>query len=222
MWHTIMITIIDYGMGNLRSVSKALEHLGHEVLITADPAAVAAAGHLILPGVGAFGDAMHELERRELVAPTLAHIAAGKPLLGICLGMQLLLETSEESPDVKGLGVFAGAVRRFRTRLKVPHMGWNTVRAAQPAPLFNGMAAGTYFYFVHSFYADPIDRAVAAGVTDYDGDFCSVLWRDNVLATQFHPEKSQQAGLAMLRNFAAFGSGGVAPLTPAAALATTA
>ncbi len=213
-----MITIIDYGMGNLRSVGKALEHLGLPVQITSEPAQIANAGHLILPGVGAFGDAMAELQRRALVRPILDHIAAGKSFLGICLGLQLLLDSSEESPGVAGLGVISGVVRRFQTKLKVPHMGWNNVQQARPTPLFNGLPDAEYFYFVHSFYADPEDRAVAAGLTDYDGAFCSVLWRDNVFATQFHPEKSQQAGLQLLRNFAACaerralaGSAGVSP-----------
>jgi glutamine amidotransferase len=196
-----MMTIVDYGMGNLRSVSKALEHLGQTVEITSDPSAVTRAERLILPGVGAFGDAMAELERRGLVEPIRRLVAAGRPFLGVCLGMQLLMDGSEEAPGVAGLGLVPGTVRRFQTELKVPHMGWNTVRQAQPAPLFHGLPDEEYFYFVHSYYVVPDDPQAAAGLTHYAIDFASVLWRDNVVATQFHPEKSQQRGLAMLRNF---------------------
>lgn len=196
-----MITIVDYGMGNLRSVSKALEYLGQEVAITADPARVLEAERLILPGVGAFGDAMAELEARGLVEPLRRYAQSGRPLLGICLGMQLLMDESEESPGVRGLGLIAGGCRRFRTQLKVPHMGWNRIRQVRPAPLFEGLADGTYCYFVHSYYVVPEVAVVAAGLTDYGVAFPSVLWHDNIVATQFHPEKSQDAGLAMLRNF---------------------
>lgn len=200
-----MITLVDYGMGNLRSVSKALESLGHAVHVTSDPAEVRGAERLILPGVGAFGDAMHELQRRQLVAPVLDHIASGRPFLGICLGLQLLLESSEESPGVPGLGVFPGQVLRFRTQLKVPHMGWNTVRPVQPLPLFDGLPPEPSVYFVHSYYAAPCGAGLdsIAGVTDYDGEFAAVLSRGNMMATQFHPEKSQAIGLRMLANFAA-------------------
>ena len=199
-----MITIIDYGMGNLRSVSKALEHLGAACEITSDPERVAGAERLILPGVGAFGDAMAELERRGLVPAIKRYVAGGRPMLGICLGMQVLMDASEEAPGVAGLGLIPGMVRRFRTSLKVPHMGWNGVRQIAAAPLFRGIADGEHFYFVHSYYCDP-DAAGAdavAGRTDYALDFPSVLWRGNILATQFHPEKSQRIGLKMLENFA--------------------
>ncbi len=197
------VTIIDYGMGNLHSVSKALEHLECAAEITDDPARVREARRLILPGVGAFGDAMRELERRRLVEPLLDRVAAGVPLLGVCLGMQLLLETSEESPGVAGLGLIPGTVRRFRTDLKVPQMGWNTVRQVRQAPLFAGIPDESWFYFVHSYYVAPANGAggAVAGVTDYAGEFPSVLWRDHVQATQFHPKKSQSLGLQMLRNF---------------------
>lgn len=199
-----MLIIIDYGMGNLRSVSKALEHLGVPNEISSDPQRIAEAERLILPGVGAFGDAMHELERRGLIEPIKQVAQTGRPLLGICLGMQLLLDSSEESPGVSGLGLIAGEVKRFQTHLKVPHMGWNVVRQARPAPIFEGVTDGSYFYFVHSYYCAPAagDGQVSAGLTDYDGEFTSVLWRDNIQATQFHPEKSQAMGLRMLANFA--------------------
>lgn len=199
-----MITIIDYGMGNLRSVSKALEHLGAPCQISSDPARVAAAERLILPGVGAFGDAMAELTRRGLVPAIKDYVATGRPLLGICLGMQVLMDSSEEAPGVAGLGLIPGTVRRFRTELKVPHMGWNQVRQVAPAPLFKGLPDGEFFYFVHSYYCDPAagSQDAVAGRTDYALDFPSVLWRGNIMATQFHPEKSQTCGLKMLKNFA--------------------
>jgi imidazole glycerol-phosphate synthase subunit HisH len=196
-----VITIVDYGMGNLCSVTKALESLGQKVVTTGDPAQVEKAEHLILPGVGAFGDAMAELERRGLCETIRRHAASGRPLLGICLGMQLFMDSSEEAPGVTGLGLMPGTVKRFQTKLKVPHMGWNTVRQAHPAPLFEGIADDQYFYFVHSFYVAPEDPSTAAGLTQYDEEFPSVIWRANVVATQFHPEKSQRLGLAMLRNF---------------------
>ena len=199
-----MIAIIDYGMGNLRSVSKALDFLGIDNRISSDPAEVERADRLILPGVGAFGDAMAELERRDLIDPIKQFVASGRPFLGICLGMQVLMETSEEAPGVAGLGLIAGGVPRFRIEGKVPHMGWNTVRQVQPSPLFRGLPDETHFYFVHSYYVQPAAEAkgVIAGQTDYEIAFTSVIWRDNLMATQFHPEKSQRLGLKMLENFA--------------------
>ena len=199
-----MIVIIDYGMGNLRSVTKALEHLGVPNEVTEDPARLATADKLILPGVGAFGDAMTELDRRGLTGPLKERVAAGVPLLGICLGMQLVMDSSEESPGVTGLGLIEGTVVRFRTSLKVPQMGWNTVRQARPAPLFRGIPDRSWFYFVHSYYVQPAPgaREAMVGMTDYDVEFPSVLWQGNIMATQFHPEKSQTIGLRMLRNFA--------------------
>lgn len=199
-----MITIIDYGMGNLRSVAKALEHLGLVSEITAEPERIAAAERLILPGVGAFGDAMVELEKRRLIAPVVDYARSGRPFIGICLGMQLLFDESEESPGVAGLGLIPGRVRRFEPGLKVPHMGWNTVRQARPSPLFAGVPDNDYFYFVHSYYVDPSPRAeeAAAGLTTYGIEFAAVLSHGNIFGTQFHPEKSQQRGLRMLENFA--------------------
>lgn len=196
-----MITIVDYGMGNLHSVGKALEHLGGAVEVTQSPEKIEAAERLILPGVGAFGDAMLELDRRLLIEPIKRFVESGRPFLGICLGMQLLLDNSEESPGVAGLGLIPGTVRRFQTKLKVPHMGWNTVEPQRPAPLLAGLRDQAYFYFVHSYYVVPDDPEASAGVTEYGGLFASVLWKKNIQATQFHPEKSQENGLAMLRNF---------------------
>ncbi len=191
-------------MGNLRSVQKAFESLGARARVTASPAAVRRAGRLVLPGVGAFGDAMRELRRRRLVEPLVERLRAGVPFLGLCLGLQLLFETSEESPGVRGLGVLAGRVRRIPRRpatLKVPHIGWNQLTRRTRCPLLRGVADGAFVYFVHSYYAAPAEPAVVAARTTYGCAFPSVVWTDNVAATQFHPEKSQRVGLTMLRNF---------------------
>ncbi len=202
-----MIVVIDYGMGNLRSVSKALEALGAQVTVSGRPEDVAGADQLILPGVGAFGAAMQELATRELLDPIRQALADGKPYLGICLGLQLLFEESEEDPGVKGLGILPGRVRRFhsesRAPLKVPHMGWNSVVSSQDdaCPLLAGVADGSFFYFVHSYYADPTDRSLVALETDYGIRFAAMVWREHLYATQFHPEKSQALGLQVLRNF---------------------
>jgi glutamine amidotransferase len=202
------IVIIDYGMGNLRSVQKAFEQVGCSAVVTADPAIVARAGKLVLPGVGAFRDCMRNLTDGGFVAPIHAHIAAGKPFLGICLGLQLLFTESEEFGRHRGLGIIPGKVVRFPDglqeggeALKVPHMGWNRIAIRRPAPLYQGIADGSFVYFVHSYHVVPDDPAVIATTTDYGQTFCSSIWRDNVMATQFHPEKSQAVGLQMLRNF---------------------
>jgi glutamine amidotransferase len=199
-----MIAIIDYGMGNLRSVQKGFEKVGHRAVVTSDLAQLAAAAKLVLPGVGAFEDAMTELRRRGLVKPILAAIDSGKPLLGICLGLQLLFETGYENGRHQGLGVLSGEVVRFDlpAEYTVPHMGWNQLAIRRPAPLLEGLAEGTYVYFVHSYYVVPGDVGVVATETEYGGPFCSMIWRDNLIATQFHPEKSQSDGLRMLKNFA--------------------
>jgi imidazole glycerol-phosphate synthase subunit HisH len=199
-----MIVIIDYGMGNLRSVQKGFEKVGHQALVTSDPAQVAAASKVVLPGVGAFEDAMAELHRLDLVAPVLDAIGAGKPFLGICLGLQLLFDVGYENGRHKGLGVLPGEVVRFDLPkgYTVPHMGWNQLNIRRPAPILNDVAEGTYVYFVHSYYVVPKDPQVIAAETDYGGPFCSMIWRDNVFATQFHPEKSQAEGLKILKNFA--------------------
>ena len=204
------IAVVDYGMGNLRSVWQALVHVadGREVIVTADPAVVAAAGRVVFPGQGAMPDCMRELEARGLRLAVL-DAAKNKPFLGICIGQQMLFEHSEEG-DVPGLGVFAGRVRRFPadkmldaqgSKLKVPHMGWNEVRQSQAHPLWNGIEDGARFYFVHSYYVDPVDRDCIAGTTDYGIPFTSAVARDNIFAIQCHPEKSAQAGLALLTNF---------------------
>jgi glutamine amidotransferase len=202
------ITIIDYGMGNLRSVQKAFEQVGCDAVVTADPAVVAKADKLVLPGVGAFRDCIRNLTDGGFVDPIKAHVAAGKPFLGICLGLQLLFTESEEFGRHQGLGIIPGRVERFPEGLqeggeplKVPHMGWNRIEIRRPAPLFRGVEDGSFVYFVHSYYVVPDDPAVIATETGYGATFCSSIWRDNVMATQFHPEKSQAVGLRMLKNF---------------------
>ena len=201
-----MLTIIDYGVGNLRSVYMAFRRLGVAAQVTSDVAAVRRADALVLPGVGAFGDAMGSLAARGLQEPITRAIAAGVPFLGICLGLQLLFETSEEIGEHRGLGVLAGRVRRFSSALTVPHMGWNQIHQTQPTPLWRGLPDGSYAYFVHSYYVAPDDASVVAATTDYgDGDqrvdFCSAVARGNLCAIQFHPEKSQDVGERILRNF---------------------
>jgi glutamine amidotransferase len=199
-----MIVIIDYGMGNLRSVQKGFEKVGHQALVTSDPAQVAAASKVVLPGVGAFEDAIAELRRLNLVKPVLNAIDSGKPFLGICLGLQLLFDVSYENGRHEGLGVLPGEVVRFDLPkgYTVPHMGWNQLNIRHRAPILNDVAEGTYVYFVHSYYVVPKDSQVIATETDYGGPFCSMIWRDNIFATQFHPEKSQAEGLRILKNFA--------------------
>jgi imidazole glycerol-phosphate synthase subunit HisH len=202
------IAIIDYGMGNLRSVQKAFEKLGQAAIVTSDPAVVAAAQKVVLPGVGAFEDAIAELRRRELVKPVLEAIDSGRPFLGICLGLQLLFAESEEAPGVEGLGVLPGAVRLFPAKapdgsvLKVPHMGWNQVDVARANPLTANLAGGERFYFVHSFYAAPERAEDLALACEYGGvRFAAMCARGRLFASQFHPEKSQARGLAMLEAF---------------------
>jgi glutamine amidotransferase len=206
---TTSVAIIDYGMGNLRSVAKAIEYVAPaaRVEITADPARVAAAGRVVFPGQGAMPDCMRELDLRGLRLAVL-EAAANKPFLGICIGLQMLFEHSDEG-DVPGLGVFAGDVARFRAermfeagaRLKVPHMGWNEVWRRRPHPLWEGIADGARFYFVHSYHVRPVDTAAIAAETEYGGRFTSAVERANIFAIQFHPEKSAQAGLHLLSNF---------------------
>jgi glutamine amidotransferase len=199
-----MIAIIDYGMGNLRSVQKGFEKVGHQATITSDPKDVLAAERVVLPGVGAFGDAMIELRQRELVAPIREFIASGRPTLGICLGLQLLFETGYEGGTHDGLGVLPGEVVKFDVphEYKVPHMGWNQLDVRRPAPLLEGITSGTHMYFVHSYYVVPRDKNLTATETSYPQPFTSMIWRDRLYATQFHPEKSQADGLRILKNFA--------------------
>ncbi len=199
-----MIAIIDYGMGNLRSVQKGFQRTGHKTTITNNPVILASAAKVVLPGVGAFRDAIAALQGRNLVEPILSTITAGKPFLGICLGLQLLFERSFEDGEYRGLGVIPGDVVRFdlSPNFKVPHMGWNQVIFKRRPPIFAGIGEGAYFYFVHSYYVRPRDAAVIATETDYSQPFCSSIWQGNLFATQFHPEKSQDVGLRVLKNFA--------------------
>jgi glutamine amidotransferase len=198
-----MIAIIDYGMGNLRSVSKAFEAVGHQAVVTRDARVIGNASHVVLPGVGAFGDCMANIEQYGLVEPIRTAIQSGKPFLGICLGLQLLFTESEEFGPHRGLDIIAGKVRRFEggQGLKVPHMGWNQVHVQRACPLFDGIADGSDWYFVHSYFVDPSDRQLAATTTTYGISFISSVWRDNIVACQFHPEKSQTVGLRLIKNF---------------------
>lgn len=199
-----MIAIVDYQMGNLRSVQKAFEKVGHAAEITHDPLVLAGAERIVLPGVGGFQDAIAELRRRDLVSPIREAIAAGKPFLGICLGLQLLFDVSYEDGEHEGLGIVPGKVVRFEVspEYKVPHMGWNEVKIVRPVPILAGVEDGSHFYFVHSYHVVPDDREVVVLEADYDQPFCAMICRDNLFATQFHPEKSQAHGLHLLRNFA--------------------
>ena len=194
------IVVIDYESGNLRSVAKALETTGVSPTVTGDPAALSAADAVILPGVGSGPAAMEALRQRGLVEPLRDFAASGKPFLGICLGLQLLLDHTEEG-DAPCLGIVPGTVKRLPPGLKVPHMGWNSVDLRAGHPMLAGISQGNYFYFVHSYYAAPADETGVAGVTEYSVPFCSVYARENLVATQFHPEKSGDAGLRLYRNF---------------------
>jgi glutamine amidotransferase len=197
-----MIAILDYGMGNLRSVQKALERVGATAVVTDDPATLDAARGVVLPGVGAFGDAMTHLQARRLIEPVLRQVSRGKPLLGICLGMQLLFDESEEMGHHQGLGLLPGRVVRFpEDDLKVPHIGWNQLRVAS-CELLAGIADGAYAYFVHSYYVVPAEPADVLATTGYGIKFASVVGRGTVFGAQFHPEKSQEVGLRLLENFA--------------------
>ncbi|HLF86722.1 MAG TPA: imidazole glycerol phosphate synthase subunit HisH [Nitrospiria bacterium] len=220
-----MIAIIDYGMGNLRSVQKGFEQLGlarrwfyklkeafgfvgHKAVITRDKKVIANADKIVLPGVGAFPDCMKNLDDLGLIEPIIKGIRSGKPFLGICLGMQLLFTESDEFGIHKGLDLIKGRVIKFPeglssngTRLKIPHMGWNGIRMKKKTPVLDGIPDGSYLYFVHSYYVVPEDKEIIATTTDYGGEFVSSIWKDNIFACQFHPEKSQKAGLDILKNF---------------------
>jgi glutamine amidotransferase len=200
-----MIAIIDYGMGNLRSVQKGFEQVGVPARVTRDAAEIAAAPGVVLPGVGAFGACMDNLRAYGLVDVVRRVVERGTPFLGICLGLQLLFEESEEFGPVPGLGLLRGRVVRFTPpadpAFRIPHMGWNQIHTRAAAPPLAGVADGAFVYFVHSYYVEPADPSVIATTTDYGGDFVSSIARDNLFACQFHPEKSQQVGLAILANF---------------------
>lgn len=204
-----MLVVVDYGMGNLRSVAKAFEHLGCPAKISDTPADIQAADRLVLPGVGAFADAMAALQSRGLVDPIISFIGSGKPFLGVCLGLQLLFELSHEDGRHRGLAVWPGQCVRFdftghpdAATLKIPHMGWNEIQIQNDCPLFTNLPGRSSTYFVHSYHVVPQDKTISAALTEYGGlNFTSAAWKDNVMATQFHPEKSQRVGLKMLQNF---------------------
>jgi glutamine amidotransferase len=201
-----VIALLDYGSGNLRSVEKALKKVGAHVLVTKSPAAIDGAHGVVLPGVGAFDDCVHSMQKQDLLAATRDWIHSGKPFLGICVGYQALFDSSEEfNSCAAGLGIFQGKVVRFPQRdgLKVPQIGWNQLEIVRPdCPLYKDIPDGSYVYFVHSFFPKPIDESVVATRTTYGEPFASSVWKDNVFATQFHPEKSQADGLKILKNFA--------------------
>ena len=199
-----MIAIIDYGMGNIHSVQKALESMGAKTIVTNKPDGIKASDKAVLPGVGAFDDAMQELKRQNLILSLTEHIKSKKIFLGICLGMQLLFEESEEARESKGLGLLKGRVKKFENKdnLKVPHMGWNQLKVKNSAcPLLKDVADNSYVYFCHSYYPKPQDERIIAAITDYGVDFTSILRQDNIYGVQFHPEKSQETGLKILKNF---------------------
>ena len=205
-----MIGIIDYGMGNLHSVQKALEQIGAEASIICEPDQITQADKVILPGVGAFQDAIRTLQKKELVGPIREAAQSGKWFLGICLGLQLLFEVSYEDGNHEGLGILSGRVKRFdfaddptKSHLKIPHMGWNGLKMKGSCPLYKGIEDGAFVYFVHSYYVAPDDPRVIATTTEHGIEFVSSICRDNLMATQFHPEKSQRTGLQILANFAA-------------------
>lgn len=194
------VTIIDYGMGNLYSVQNALRAVGAEPVVTSDAAAIASAERILLPGVGAFGDCMANLHKSGLIPVIMESLHSGKPFLGICLGMQVLFEGSDEAPGVQGLGFFKGQVKYLPTQLKVPHMGWNRLELRAPSPLLAG-AEGEYVYFVHSYHAEPADKGIITAVCDYGAELTASVGRWKVQAFQFHPEKSSRVGMMLLKNF---------------------
>ncbi len=196
-----MLLLIDYGMGNLRSVSKALEKVGFSVKVSSDPEEVKKAEVLVLPGVGAFRDAMENLKKLGLLKEILRHIEKGKPYMGICLGLQLLFERSYEFGETEGFGVLEGEVVLLPPKVKVPHIGWNQLWRQKPSDLLTGIKEGEYFYFVHSYHVVPKRQDIVLTTTDYGIDFVSSIEYENIFAVQFHPEKSQKAGLRLLENF---------------------
>lgn len=206
-----MIALLDYGSGNLRSVQKALLKAGAEVRVAKSPKEIGDARAMVLPGVGAFDDCIQAMQKQDLLEAAKKFIESGKPFLGICVGYQALFEKSEEfNSCAAGLGIFKGSVVRFNEKngLKIPQIGWNQIEIAKKnCPLFRGIENGSYVYFVHSFYPQPMDKSIVATNTDYGDTFASSIWRDNVFATQFHPEKSQRIGLQLLKNFVELAKG---------------
>jgi glutamine amidotransferase len=203
------IVVVDYDAGNLRSVQRALEHVGLQALVTSDPREVERAAALVLPGVGSAQDCMRKLASRGLIRPLQEYAASGRPFLGVCVGLQLLFEGSEEGGGVDCLGILPGMVRRFPAQagLKIPQIGWNDVTFKFDHPLIDGIPGGSYFYFVHSYYADPSQPGVTIGEAEYGVDFAAIVASDNVVATQFHPEKSADLGLRLYANFGRIAAG---------------
>lgn len=196
-----MITIIDYGAGNLFSVRKAIEYFDVDVAISDNSEDILNAEGLVLPGVGAFGWGMKLLEEKRLCEPIREAVDKGVPLLGVCLGLQLLFEESEESPEVSGLGLIRGRVKRLPNDLPLPHIGWNQVKIIKETRIFKGISQDSFFYFVHSYYGEPLDRDSVCGITEYGIEFPSVICKENIFAVQFHPEKSSSEGLKIYKNF---------------------
>lgn len=194
--------IVDYGTGNIRSVLKAVEFSGYSAEVIDTPEKISAAKSLIIPGQGSSGYAMKKLHEKQLVNPIIDYIKQQRPFFGVCLGLQLLMETSEEDPE-PCLGIISGEVKRFKHELKIPHMGWNQVQFTRQNPVFSDIPEDSFFYFVHSYYVDPLDDNIVLGKTDYGLNFCSAIAKDNIIATQFHPEKSGEIGLSLYRNFLA-------------------
>lgn len=199
-----MVAIIDYGAGNLRSVQKAFEYIGHSAEVTSDPSAILAADHVILPGVGAFGDCMTSLKQHQLDGCIYEIVEKGTPFLGICLGLQMLFESSEENPDIHGLGILKGKNVRIPHHgdLKIPHMGWNSLELTKESPLLKDLPENPFVYFVHSYYMQPDEPEIIAATTTYGAELPIALSKDHIYATQFHPEKSGETGLQILKNFA--------------------
>jgi glutamine amidotransferase len=195
------IAVINYGAGNIHSVSKALEKVGAQVRIADNPKLINQADKIFLPGVGAFGKAVQELKSRDLIDSLIQAIEKDKPFLGICLGLHLLFQNSEENPESEGFSILKGKVVRFPTGLKVPHLGWNQVRQKSPSPLWKDVPDQSFYYFAHSYFVQPEDRSVIAGETKYEVTFTSSIWINNLFGLQFHPEKSQKWGLKILENF---------------------
>lgn len=195
------VVVVDYGAGNLHSVSRAVVNAGTRPLVTSNPSYLEDAEAVIVPGVGAAADTMSNLRQRGFVEPIREYIASGRPFLGVCMGQQALFDVSEEGGEHECLGILPGRVVRFANGLKVPHMGWNRVRIVKQHPIFEGVDDDSYFYFVHSYYPQPAEAAIVIGETEYGVTFASVIARDNIVATQFHPEKSGEAGLRMYANF---------------------
>jgi glutamine amidotransferase len=200
-----MITIVDYGMGNLRSVEKGFQKVGVDARVVSDPESVDNASGVVLPGVGAFRDCMKNLGDLDLIGSILRSIEKGKPYMGICLGLQVLFSESKEFGHSRGLDIFKGKVPRFpESELKVPHMGWNSIKIKKDCPVLAEVPDGSYMYFVHSYYVEPEEEGIIAATTDYGVEFTSMVWKDNVVAMQFHPEKSQNLGLKILKAFGEF------------------